>query len=251
VKHPLIIADSHGVSFSSIFGDLKDPWDSDGNAPVSITRDGQEVGKYYVLNSKSSFFVKIVSERGSTIDVHPQIKPQILDKLTSFDGCLVSLDGNVHMAHFMCQNGPVFDFHEPNAPSFIPETRQIIPRESLEKFLMLGEELLLGNLTALKQLLGSLPIFFIAPPLPIPSEQQIHGQSEIFNFRVQRIEHPTLRLKIFHAYCRCLENVCRKMGISFVPPNHKAADSEGFLLEEYWLAATHAKPGYYTFLSSL
>ena len=115
VKHPLIIADSHGVYFSAVFGHLKDPWESDGTSPIQITKEGSKVGDYYVLNAKSLFFVRIVTEQGSVIDVHPQMKPMILAEINAYDHCLVSIDGNVHMANFMCKNGLPFDFMSPIA----------------------------------------------------------------------------------------------------------------------------------------
>ena len=251
MNHPLIIADSHGVSLSAVFGELKDAWESDGTAPVAITREGQKVGAYYVLNSKSSFFVRIDAGHGSVIDVHPDIKERIGQEVGSYDGCLLSIDGNVHMAHFMCQNGTPFDFYEPAVPNFIGENRQVIPTWAVDKFFMRGRDLLAAKLGALKNVLARMPIYFVAPPLPIPSQKQIHDQSEIFNFSVQQLENPYLRLKVFHAYCRSLESLCTNLGIAYVPPNSDARDSEGFLLEDYWLGATHAKPEYYSFLTSL
>ena len=249
MKHPLIIADSHGVYFSAVFGHLKDPWESDGTSPIQITKEGSKVGDYYVLNAKSLFFVRIVTEQGSVIDVHPQMKPMILAEINAYDHCLVSIDGNVHMANFMCKNGLPFDFYEPDSPSFINENRQIVPSWCLEKFLMRGRDILTAKLMALKRLLVHLPIYFLAPPLPIPSEAQIHGESEVFNFSVQQIENPYFRLKVYHAYCRSLEAVCHEVGVAYVPPNKHAADSGGFLLEEYWQGATHAKTDYYSFLN--
>ena len=119
MKRPLIIADSHGVSFSSVFGELKDPWASDGIFPVSIAVGEQKVGDYYVLNSKSRFFVRISSKEGDVIDVDPSIEMVSFNNERFYDSCLVSIDGNVHMANFMCQNGPLFDFYWPDCPKFI------------------------------------------------------------------------------------------------------------------------------------
>ena len=251
MKRPLIIADSHGVSFSSVFGELKDPWASDGIFPVSIAVGEQKVGDYYVLNSKSRFFVRISSKEGDVIDVDPSIEMVSFNNERFYDSCLVSIDGNVHMANFMCQNGPLFDFYWPDCPKFISGNRQIIPSWTLKKFFARGKNLLVAKLWALRRHLRTLPIYFIAPPLPIPSERQIHDNAEIFNFSVQRLEDPYLRLKIFHLYCHYLEEVCREAGVLYIPPNNQAGDAEGFLLEEYWLAATHAKTGYYSFLESL
>ena len=250
MKRPLIIADSHGVSFSSVFGELKDPWASDGLSPVSIDLNQQKVGDYYVLNSKNRFFVRIPSGDGDIIDVDPQIKIFLSNNERFYDSCLLSIDGNVHMAHFMCQNGQPFDFYWPDCPAFVSPSRQIVPSWALQKFFRRGKNLLIAKLLAVRKHLRTLPIYFIAPPLPIPSERQIHDNAEIFNFSVQRLEDPYLRLKIFHLYCHYLEEVCREAGVSYIPPNNQAGDAEGFLLEEHWLAATHAKTGYYSFLKS-
>ena len=83
------MADSHGVFFSPIFGELKDPWESDGISAVSITGNGQKAGDYYVLNSRSRFFVLVPSPAGHVIDVDPQIKIPLLNSLDVYDGCLV------------------------------------------------------------------------------------------------------------------------------------------------------------------
>ena len=251
MKRPLIIADSHGVSFSSVFGVLKDPWSSDGISSVSIDVNEQKVGDYYVLNSKSNFFVRIPSREGDVIDINPQINVFSSDDRHFYDSCLVSIDGNVHMANFMCQSGPAFDFYWPNCPKFVSGSRQIIPSWALEEFFRRGKNLLIAKLFALKRQSKALPIYFIAPPLPIPSQKQIYENAEIFNFSVQRLEDPYLRLKIFHLYCHYLQEVCRETGISYIPPNNQAQDAEGFLLEKYWLGATHAKTGYYSFLEAL
>ena len=117
MKRPLIIADSHGVSFSSVFGELKDPWASDGLSPVSIDLNQQKVGDYYVLNSKNRFFVRIPSGDGDIIDVDPQIKIFLSNNERFYDSCLLSIDGNVQMAHFMCQNGSAFDSYSTEHPT--------------------------------------------------------------------------------------------------------------------------------------
>jgi hypothetical protein len=251
MKRPLIIADSHGVFFSPVFGELKDPWESDGISSVSITDNGQKTGDYYVLNSRSKFFVRVPSPKGDLIDVDTQIKISLSSYLHFYDGCLVSIDGNVHMAHFMCQNSPSFDFYSTEHPKFVPELRQLIPSWAVSKILSRGRSLLVAKLAAITHLFKNLPVHFIAPPLPIPSERHIHENAEIFNFSVQRLEHPDFRLKIFHLYCRYLKEVCRETGISYVPPNQHAKDGGGFLLEQYWNGATHAKTEYYSFLKAL
>lgn len=211
----------------------------------------QKVGDYFVLNAKSSFFVRIQTEHGSVIDVHPAMKQIISSQMSAYDCCLVSIDGNVHMAHFMCKNGTPFDFYEPRHPDFLGETRQVIPSKVVENFFMRGRSLLESKLRSLKDLLKNLPIYLVAPPPPIPSDEHIHEHSEIFNFSIQQLENPHFRLKIFYTYTRYLESLCREIGIFFLPPNQEGMDLEGFLRQEYWKGATHAETGYYSFLTSL
>jgi hypothetical protein len=218
---------------------------------VSISRNGQKAGDYFVLNSRSKFFVRVPSPGGGVIDVDPQIKISLSNSLDVYDGCLVSIDGNVHMAHFMCQNSPAFDFYSTEHPTFVSEPRQLIPSWAVMKVLSRGKGMLVAKLWAIRHLLKNVPVHFIAPPLPIPSARHIHENAEIFNFSVQRLEHPDFRLKIFHLYCRYLEEVCRETGISYVSPNQHAKDGDGFLLEQYWNGATHAKTEYYSFLKAL
>jgi hypothetical protein len=87
--------------------------------------------------------------------------------------------------------------------------------------------------------------YVLAPPPPIPSEEQIRKNPAIFNFAQYGVEDATVRLKIYNRYIGIVREFCEQTRLNFIPPAPDTRDEAGFLREPYWEGATHANADYY------
>ena len=158
-----------------------------------------------------------------------------------------ALGGNEHSVFSMIQHPVPYDFVLPTHPEMeIVEGVPIIPFSVIEAKLynsLLQTILALRIIKAFHQ--DSRVLHVISPP-PIPSETQIRNNQEGFAQEIARygISRPSLRLKWYLASVSIIAKAAKGIGVDILMPPDKSTDDNGFLLEDYWFAATHANVAY-------
>lgn len=246
--YPLIIGDSHSIYLARSFGDFGEQKDSSecNEYPRRVVRDGKSVAEVLpTLLPNDPFFMSDTQK----IWINEKFASVLVNRETEWSHCLLSLDGNYHNAHFMQQKGVPFDFFDETIPSSFIRNACIVPRAAVIDFFSNGLIMLGRKFQLILPLFKSLDVHFVAPPPPIPSEEQIAKFPEIFKLNEFPLNPAFFRLKIYRAYVETLENICRSYGVGFIHPPQSCLDENGFLAESYWAHCTHANPEYYHYIS--
>ena len=190
-----------------------------------------------------------------TTDGKPEIKvhTQFLNLLNSISknaepNMLFSvIDGNEHSLLSMIQHPVPYDFILPTHPEMeITKGSQIIPYAVVEGQILDKIKQALLALRLIKSFHPYLQVFHVLPPSPIASEKQIMNQPEVFAQHIARygVSPASLRLKYYLAYQSIITREAEKIGVRILTAPEKSMDKYGFLLEDYWFAATHANVKY-------
>ena len=241
----LIIGSSHALYLSEAVGTFQANWDVATSDVIEIaTRSGAETSVLYALTAPPFVEFRTNSNGITTAALGP-----LIDKALRFNDSkskvIFSIGGNEHNAAFMYANPVPFDFFEPKFPE-MDSSRQTIPLAEMKDILRrrLSRSQVAMRLAA--QRLPAARCYYLTPPPPIPSAEQIGSQPEIFDFSKRPVESKFIRLKIYNVYVELMSIFCSENGILFIPPQSENCDESGFLLDRFWLGCTHATPEYYS-----
>lgn len=247
-KHPIIIGDSHVIHMSNAFGSVgsaDDIWLSDGVVfPFQISNNKKLIAELIPLAPRVRFFC----EKNNVLSINKYYEEIILEKCVDWNYLLISLEGNLHNIYFFLEGTHPFDFFHEKLPTQFVWGRQVVRYEDLFIFfknLLMGADI---KIKLLKNILPSMPFYFVAPPPPIPSEDHIKRFPEVFDFVSNKLNNSFVRLKIYLVYLDVLSDFCLNNDIKIVLPPPDCIDSFGFLLEKFWNHATHAQPSYYNYI---
>lgn len=247
---PLIIGDSHAGYMAKAFGDYAGGFEeiNHGHA-IPVVREGVTAAECIIINPhKTVFFSQRFEEEGRNllIDIDPIFHAALQARRDRCPRVLLSLEGNSHNAQFMLQAEIPFDFHDPDSPDIYQPDHQVVPREVVLQHFDFSARLLGVKLGLLRQYLGDVPLYWFAPPPPIPSHEHIAAFPEGFRMAERGITHPWVRLKIYRAYVQTLAAVVQAQAAHAVLAPRSCTDEHGFLLQPYWNQCTHASPGFYS-----
>lgn len=252
---PLIIGDSHAGFLAKAFGEYAGGFDDINlGQAIPIVCDGETVAECIIINPyKTAFFTERFENEGCNlvISVDSLFYPILQMRSGRCQRVLLSLMGNSHNAQFMMQAGVPFDFHDPRWPGLYQSDHQVMPREVLLQHFDVSARLLSVKLNLLRQYLGDVPMYWFAPPPPIPSHEHIAAFPEGFRMAENGITHPWVRLKIYHSYVDILAAVAEEQGVFVLRAPEACIDENGFLLPLYWNHCTHATPEYYAAICAI
>ena len=241
----LIIGASHAIHLAQAMGPVEADREaaSRGALPISVTGTA-DTWKLLLLTHQRPFLTFHPGARG----IEVRADPVLLEDLACFDApdsrivCLIG--GNEHNAQFMIAHPQPFDLVHPRGPAPQPG-RQIVPAAVIRRTLAQSLEFARLALVSLGELFPNATRHVVAPPPPIPSDAQIRGSPESFEFGQRRVESAAVRLKIYETLLDVLAGIAAGSGCVFMAPPASRRDAQGFLAQPYWLGATHATPTYY------
>lgn len=243
-KVPIIVGDSHGFFLAKSFGDFSEVWDSEIDKPLKVMQDGAISAEYLLLGPRVQFFMA----NQTALWINPAFAGVIDEAKERWSRCLLSIEGNQHNSNFLLAGPRPFDFHDPGMADRYVDGRQILPRSTVIGFFERCLSSFRAKIELLQAALGSMPIDFVAPPPPIPSESHIRDFPEAFDFTKDKLNDPLVRLKLYRAYIEVLSGYCAEAGVRVMLPPPCALDEVGFLRREFWNHCTHATPEYYQYL---
>ena len=248
-KKNLIIGDSHGFYMAKHLGEFKAAWEDVINGPLPVINKADDhVADLILLNGKLYFFSLWQQEGIEFLEIASHFSETLKAYNNKETTCFLLNHGNEHNARFMCRHTQPFDFFDSSMSNKLISGRQIIPRSTIYKQLLVVKPMIEAEIRALKSNIPNANIFFIAPPPPIPSEAHISKFPEIFDFNKHVLEDKWLRLKVYNLYLELLTLISIECAIHFLPPPSECIDEHGFLKEIFWNGCTHASPDYYKFV---
>lgn len=246
---PLIIGESHAFYLANAYGELgvfDEVAQTEAVTPLQVLQQGDMVAEMFPVFSRTPFFANNSSEMW----IDEKVAPALAHAKEKWSYGLISLEGNIHNAHFMLAGDRPFDFLDPDFAYEFAPNRQIVPRSAVSSFFERALVNLTPKLQLLKAALPGLDLYFVAPPPPIPSEEHIRNFPEIFNFEHSELNQALIRLKIYKVYVATLAACCARQNVSFLRPPPECVDERGFLREAFWNHCTHARPDYYRFITT-
>jgi hypothetical protein len=241
----LILGSSHAMMLARAVGRFEGDWKTAVADLIPIeTKSGADTKLLFSTNRPTFLELKagpggaVVAEFGA-----------LMDKVRTFNRpdakVVLGVGGNEHNIKFLTAGPRPFDFHHPAWPTIEPG-RQVIPAREMVAVL---RGLLERTLTVTRLLAAELPqaqVFYLPPPQPIASEEQIRKTPAIFDFGATGVEAAGVRLKIYALYIAIVRAFCAAHGLAFLEPVAAHQDAQGFLAEPYWEGATHATADYYS-----
>ena len=172
----------------------------------------------------------------------------LMDKVRAFNRpdakVILGIGGNEHNIRFLTADPRPFDFVHPAFPGVEPG-RQVIPAREMAAVM---RALVERTLVVTRLIAAELPkaqLHYLPPPPPIPSDEHLRANREIFDFARLGIEAAGVRLKLHALYMEIIGDFCAATGVQLIPPVAKHQDERGFLAQPYWQGATHATSAYY------
>jgi hypothetical protein len=239
----LIIGSSHSLGLASHVGAFTATREEASRDLVRIASVGA-VETWLLFSTHRPDFIEFRQEAEGLKAV---LRPPV-DKIRTFNTpgskVIFAIGGNEHNIRFLRARAQPFDFVHPSVPEIDP-ARQIVPLRDMTDLLRAAMAPAMMVTRVLVSQLSQASRFCLAPPPPIPSEAQIMGQPEVFDFSACGVENRFVRLKIYNLYVEILEGFASELGLTFLAPRAEARDAAGFLKQEFWAGSTHAIPEYY------
>jgi hypothetical protein len=240
----LIIGSSHTLYFSEAVGSVQATWQEASQDLIRVESVSGADNRLLFTTNRPSFISWSRTPAGEPAHTFGPLMEKIRAFNQAGSKVVFAIGGNEHNMRFLCANPRPFDFHHMSCSTMDP-ARQILPSRGMREIL---EGLLERTLAVTRVIAGELPLaerYYLAPPPPIPSEDHLRRQSEVFDFKTHGVEAAAVRLKIYNLYVEIIGDFCAETGIGFIPPVPENRDEAGFLREAYWSGATHASADYY------
>jgi hypothetical protein len=239
----LIIGSSHSLRLADNVGEFTATWQEASRDLVRIVSPAPSEN-WLLFSTHRPDFIEFREDPAGLKAVLRSPIEKVRTFNTPDSKVIFAIGGNEHNIRFLKARPDPFDFVHPSVPATDP-SRQILPLRDMTDVLRTA---MTPAMTVTRILAGQLSRaqgYCLAPPPPIPSEAQIRGQPEVFDFNACGVEAASVRLKIYNLYVEVLEAFAREIGLTFLPPRSEARDEAGFLKEEFWAGSTHAAAPYY------
>jgi hypothetical protein len=245
----LILGSSHVLMFARAVGDFAADLDAATRDLVHIESPrGVQNSLLFTTNRPGFVELKRAPNGGIVGEFGP-----LMDKVRAFNRpgakVILGIGGNEHNIRFLTADPRPFDFVHPISPGVEPG-RQLVPAREIAAVM---RALLERTLVVTRLIAAELPkaqLHYLPPPPPIPSDEHLRANREVFDFTTRGIEAASVRLKIQALYMEILQGFCAATGIRLIPPVTENQDDRGFLAEPYWQGATHATSAYYASIVS-
>lgn len=240
----LILGSSHVLMFARAVGDFAADLEAAKRDTVRI-ESPRAVQNSLLFTTNRPAFVEL--KRAPNGEIVGEFGP-LMGKVRAFNRpdakVILGIGGNEHNIRFLTADPRPFDFVHPSSPGVEPD-RQIIPAREMAAVIrgLVERTLVVTRLIAAE--LPKAQLHYLPPPPPIPSDEHLRANREIFDFAGRGIEAATVRLKIHALYMEILQGFCAATGIRLIPPVTENQDDRGFLGKPYWQGATHATSAYY------
>lgn len=169
--------------------------------------------------------------------------------ITEFEGdnlVLLSWQGNQHVAAFLLERGPSFDFLLSSHPDFDVDRGKLIVPEALIRNYFIESIAPLDDILKKLTAFGQNKLVVLGTPPPKGDNEKLATRlnteghfklwTQYYNIDLSevRLTPPNLRLKLWCVIQDLLEETARKNFVDFVPIPDSVKDEAGFLREEYW-----------------
>lgn len=240
----LFLGSSHVLMFARAVGDFAADLEAATRDLVRIESPRGVQNSLLFTTNRPGFLELKAGAKGEVVGAFGPL----MDKVRAFNRpdakVVLGIGGNEHNIRFLTAHPRPFDFIHPVFPGVEPG-RQVIPaREMATVMLALVER----TLVVTRLIAAELPkaqLHYLPPPPPIPSDEHLRGNHEIFDFARLGVEAASVRLKLHALYMEIIQDFCAATGVRLIPPATQNQDERGFLAEPYWQGATHATSAYY------
>ena len=187
-------------------------------------------------------------ERNS-LKMHPKFRLLLQQIISSGEKDFIFsfVHGNEHSILSMVQHEVPYDFVLPFRPRLpVRPEFQIVPYGAIQKQIRSAMIPTIAIMASMRQTCRNMKVVIVAPPPPTPSEAQILRMPEAFRGEFERfgVTPASIRLKYYLLYCAELTSALKTLEVSVLNAPPDTVDTDGFLREPYWLAATHGNVAY-------
>lgn len=177
----------------------------------------------------------------------PALTARLQSRVQDHEGIVFSyIGGGAHTVIGLVSHPRRYDFVLPEAPDLPFDARaEILPVAAVKAALLAQTESYLQLMRHLRSLAPGRMVH-MEPPPPCPDEDRIspHIPWSLFPGMLQEVAPRHLRYKAWRLHSCIVSDFCREQGIEFMAYPREAADTEGFLREQYFLDGVHANSGY-------
>ena len=154
------------------------------------------------------------------------------------------IGGNFHNAFGLIEHPIKFDFFSPEDHKIDFSDRRYVPYNMIYSYFLQRLSADIKRINKLAEMFA-VKVSHICPPPPIPDEQQILSNPEVFSDKLALgITPQRLRIKFYEIEKDVISKQCAKLGVNFIDVPAEAKDPMGFLVRDYWRGATHANAAY-------